>query len=411
MSEPESQHSKSKPSVGIVGGSIAGCATAIALDRAGWSVTVFERSPGELVDRGAGIAVVPDAFDDFIDRGMLDEHTPALSFDHFEQFWRRDDRAPYGYCPAPQPLAFRALNWGELYRYLRDRVPICCYRAGAAVTDIRQDGADGATLTLADASEHRFDLIVCADGYRSHGRRSLFPEVSLEYAGYIGWRGVLPEYALDDIKPLARAMTGVAWHDMLGTFYFVPGSGGKQGPGERLVNWVLYRRVADDELSACLTDRHGHRRFGTVPPGAMRDDQLCELREYADRRLSPYFADICRRSEGSFIQAIYDVTVPSYRRGRICLAGDAGTIARPHAASGVLKAISDAADLGDALACPTDIDAALEGWSAQRVIHALRLHQFARHVASECIDNMPDVGQMDARTYTDWFRAANGMKG
>ena len=42
--------------VAIVGGAIAGCAAAIELGRLGCEVTVFERSPGRLEDRGAGIA-------------------------------------------------------------------------------------------------------------------------------------------------------------------------------------------------------------------------------------------------------------------------------------------------------------------------------------------------------------------
>ena len=41
--------------VGIIGGSIAGCATAALLHRAGHDVTVFERSESDLVSRGAGI--------------------------------------------------------------------------------------------------------------------------------------------------------------------------------------------------------------------------------------------------------------------------------------------------------------------------------------------------------------------
>jgi 2-polyprenyl-6-methoxyphenol hydroxylase-like FAD-dependent oxidoreductase len=42
--------------VGIVGGSIAGCATAALLHRAGHDVTVFERSGSGLVSRGAAAA-------------------------------------------------------------------------------------------------------------------------------------------------------------------------------------------------------------------------------------------------------------------------------------------------------------------------------------------------------------------
>ena len=43
--------------VAVIGGSIAGCAAAIALRRAGCEVTVFERSQGALRARGAGIIV------------------------------------------------------------------------------------------------------------------------------------------------------------------------------------------------------------------------------------------------------------------------------------------------------------------------------------------------------------------
>jgi 2-polyprenyl-6-methoxyphenol hydroxylase-like FAD-dependent oxidoreductase len=411
MSESAIPSERRQRTVGIVGGSIAGCATAIALHRAGWTVRVFERSPGTLQDRGAGIAVPPGAIDDFIDRGLLDADTPMLHFDRFEQFWRRDDGPPCGYCPTPQPLAFRTLNWGELYRCLHSRLPAGSYRAGVTVTGITQHGEDGAALALADGSEHGFDLVVCADGYRSLGRRRLFPDVGLEYSGYVGWRGILPESALGDIGPFERAMTGVAWHDTLGTFYFVPGSEGALAPGTRWVNWVLYRQVASEELEGYMTDRSGRACFGTLPPDGMSPSRVGELNDFAGQRLPPFFAQICRRSEGSFIQAIYDTRVPAYRRGRICLAGDAGTLSRPQAASGALKAMSDAADLADALNDGGDIDTALEAWSEKRTAHALKLHQFGRHIAHECIDNMPDLSAMDVTDYTAWFRTVNGLSG
>src|SRR5579859_858124 len=42
--------------VKVVGGSIATCTVAIELHHAGWDVSVFERSRGALVGRGAGLA-------------------------------------------------------------------------------------------------------------------------------------------------------------------------------------------------------------------------------------------------------------------------------------------------------------------------------------------------------------------
>ena len=55
--------------VGIVGGSIAGCAAATALARLGCHVEVFERSSGELRDRGSGIAIPLALRDELVTAG------------------------------------------------------------------------------------------------------------------------------------------------------------------------------------------------------------------------------------------------------------------------------------------------------------------------------------------------------
>ena len=59
--------------VGIIGGSIAGCATAALLHRAGHDVTVFERSESDLVSRGAGIVTATAAWQDMVAHGLIDE--------------------------------------------------------------------------------------------------------------------------------------------------------------------------------------------------------------------------------------------------------------------------------------------------------------------------------------------------
>src|SRR5262245_65074617 len=71
--------------VAIVGGSLAGCAAAIALRRAGCAVTVYERSRGKLEDRGAGIgmplALLHTLIErDFVDAGMAHFHITKAPF-------------------------------------------------------------------------------------------------------------------------------------------------------------------------------------------------------------------------------------------------------------------------------------------------------------------------------------------
>ena len=58
--------------VAIVGGSIAGCAAAIALRRAGCAATVYERSRGKLEDRGAGIGMPLALLRILIERNFVD---------------------------------------------------------------------------------------------------------------------------------------------------------------------------------------------------------------------------------------------------------------------------------------------------------------------------------------------------
>jgi 2-polyprenyl-6-methoxyphenol hydroxylase-like FAD-dependent oxidoreductase len=107
--------------VGIVGGSITGCATAIALVSAGHRVEVFERSRGHLRDHGAGIGTPPSVIAAFHARGMIDAAMPVL------HAWRaahvgRAGEARLGRAGWVAPLSIDLLTWGDLHRSLRERV-------------------------------------------------------------------------------------------------------------------------------------------------------------------------------------------------------------------------------------------------------------------------------------------------
>src|SRR5438093_13768597 len=53
-------HRRAKRRALIIGGSMSGLFSAAFLRRIGWDVDVFERSPVELVGRGAGITTHPE---------------------------------------------------------------------------------------------------------------------------------------------------------------------------------------------------------------------------------------------------------------------------------------------------------------------------------------------------------------
>src|SRR5215216_4851271 len=175
--------------VGIVGGSIAGCAMATELARIGCEVTVLERSGEELKDRGAGIGVPPSIFEMLVARDLIDADIPGFRIESVQRLCRTPEQAQYGYLAWSQPGDTIALNLGNLYRNLRHRVPDGAYRTRHQVAAIRQPDDDTAVAEL-------------ADGYRSLGRQTLFPAPGVEYAGYVLWRGMLPGRKLLDTKPL-----------------------------------------------------------------------------------------------------------------------------------------------------------------------------------------------------------------
>ena len=105
----------------------------------------------------------------------------------------------------------------------------------------------------------------------------------------------------------------------------------------------MYLPVADEALADFLTDNAGHRREGSLSPGAMPLATERALKDKAKERLPDYYLEIVERSRDTSAYAIYDCKVPAYRKARICLVGDAGAYARPHSGAGALKGMSDCA--------------------------------------------------------------------
>ena len=389
--------------VGIVGGSIAGCTVAIELSRLGCDVTLFERTGDELKDRGAGIGVPTAVFDTLVRRDLVDPNTPYFAGRGFTRLWRTPEEPRYGYLAWDQPADLALLNWGVLYRNLRKRVPNSIYRAEHRAVGLRAVAKDSVDVELADGTERPFDLVVCADGYTSLGRRLLFPGVGIEYAGYVLWRGILSESAMEDAAPLQSGVHSPGYPGGHGIFYFVPGSDGSIASGTRVVNWGMYVPVPQTTLSKFFTDNEGRVHEGSLPPGGMPLSTETELKQQANERLPSYYREIVERSQNTFAYAIYDCHVPAYRKGRICLAGDAGAFARPHTAAGALKSINDAIALAEALKQQDSLETALSVWDAARTETNNKLVTYGNQLGRALVKEIPDWSTMDAASMRKWF--------
>ena len=389
--------------VGIVGGSIAGCTTAIELFRLGCAVTLFERTGEELKDRGAGIGVPPSAMETFIKRDLVDADTPYFSGHAFTRLWRTEQAQRYGYLAWDQPVNLALLNWGGLYRNLRKRVPDQVYRTGQRVVALHEEPNGTVCVELADGARLEFDLVVCADGYTSLGRRMLFPDVGITYAGYVLWRGLLLEQELAESGPLETGVHCPGYPGGHGIFYFVPGLDGAVVPGKRLVNWGMYVSIAEPELADFLTDKDGRAHEGSLSPGGMPLATESALKRQARKDVPDYYAEIVGKSENTYAYAIYDCQVPGYRKGGICLVGDAGAYARPHTAAGALKGINDAVALGEALKTHSSLEEALTDWDKTRTDTNNNLVRFGNQLGRALVLEIPDWSHMDAASMEKWF--------
>jgi 2-polyprenyl-6-methoxyphenol hydroxylase-like FAD-dependent oxidoreductase len=391
--------------VGIVGGSIAGCAAAILLSRAGYAVSVFERSRGELVDRGAGIATPVATFSSLIAQDLLDVTFPYVHRPDQPFITRAAADDWLGHAPWSRPHDEAAMHWGALYRNLRRRVPDAVYHQGWTVTNAQMANDTAVVLHFADGQRQEFDLVLFADGYQSLGRRLLFPDVAVQYRGYVAWRGLLDEHLLADSAPLEGAAPRVSYKGMIGHLipYFVPGRGGSTIRGERLVNWAAYLLVPLDALPQFLTDRDGRQHTHSLPPGVMRPEQEDRLKQLLQTQLPGYYAAIVTATRNTFVQAIYTVAVPAYHRGRIGLIGDAGAVATPITGSGVFKGMRNAIDLVAALGAAADVDTALAAWDAGQTEMGAHYTRLSAQMEEALIWATPDFSTMDAAETEAWW--------
>jgi 2-polyprenyl-6-methoxyphenol hydroxylase-like FAD-dependent oxidoreductase len=360
----------------IIGGSMSGLLAAIMLERRGWQVDVFERVESELAGRGAGIVAQPGLIARLTALG-LDVRDLGVAITARKILDGEGRVIVAGTCP--QELT----AWERVYRLLRDAFPADRYHRGRALTALAQH--EGSVVAhFSDGGTAAANVLVGADGLRSTVRQHCLPAVAPLYAGYVAWRGLVPEGALPPTihRDLFAAMTFCLppGEQFLG--YPIAGPDDDLRPGRRRYNIVWYRPAEEgSELAWLLTDESGIHHSISIPPPLIRRDAVAAMRAAAERLLAPQLRDIVRLIDEPLLQPIYDLASPRLACGRIALIGDAAFVARPHVGAGVSKAADDAAALAAALD-GDDVEGALRRFEAERLPENNRIIERARHLGA-----------------------------
>lgn len=182
--------------IGIAGAGVGGMAAAIALQKQGHDVTIFERARafGRI---GADVNLTPNAVHalDGLGVGEVLRRTAARPEYRISRTWdsgAETSRLPmstaaqerYG---APQLTIHRA----DLLAALENTLAPGTIRFATPVEGAMPYG-DGAAAILGDGTRFEADLLIGADGIHSAVRRALFGEDHPRFTGLVSYRAVFP---------------------------------------------------------------------------------------------------------------------------------------------------------------------------------------------------------------------------
>jgi salicylate hydroxylase len=317
----------------IIGGGMGGMTTALALQRKGFKVRVFERSP-VFSEVGAGITVGPSATMALESLGLGDalrkrSDPPRLGgilhYKTNEPLYTTTDRMAAPHLPENQ---YNLIHRADLHEVLLSAV--LANDADTVTLDhdcvaIAQDG-EGVTATFGNGRRVRGDFLIGCDGLRSRVRPNLFEEQESRFTGQVAFRCLVPYERAEPYLGDCSTAVYVGPNRMFVRYLI------RQGTVLNCVSFVKTDAWTDESWSAPATKAEllglfegWHDSFRGVIEGAL-DNTL-------------------------FKWALHDrAPLPEWSKGRVTLLGDSAHPMLPFLGLGAAMAIEDAIVLARACA-------------------------------------------------------------
>lgn len=178
--------------ISIVGGGISGLCTAIALQRKGIHVNVYEKEK-TVHEHDTGIILSGNAIRAFYIMGLgpelrangLDSDGCLLKSDSGKIIAEFDYHAP-SHIPN-----YLFIHRSELQRILTDALLPGSLHFDKHMIDFKHDNT--ISLFFKDGTSVESDYLISCDGAGSQIRKKLFPNSALTYTGFSCWRGIIEE--------------------------------------------------------------------------------------------------------------------------------------------------------------------------------------------------------------------------
>ncbi|HUK61264.1 MAG TPA: FAD-dependent monooxygenase [Stellaceae bacterium] len=345
-------------SIVILGGGLAGLATAHALDTFGFETEIFEAAPA-LGEIGAGINTSPQAVKALRAIGLGDK-IAAIGNTSQGTFTRN--------MQTGEPLEFTdrwaaAARYGAPYYTFHRADLMDALASGIDPARIHLDhrlvGIDeqpsGIVLQFANGAEREADYVIAADGINSVVRRALYGDDNPTYTGQMVWRSLLK--GSDVPREIMEPSGHIQW----------------LGPGCHLLAYYLRGTEVINIVTQEDTDKWVEEGWST--PGD--PDEMRRSFPNPEPRLEKVLSIVTRCSKwGLFTRPLTE----NWGRGRIQLIGDAAHAMLPNAGQGACMAFEDAYTLARWLDAERgDPEAAFAGFRRIRIprVHGVQRLSFA----------------------------------
>ena len=336
----------SSASVAIVGGGIGGLSAAIALQRLGHRVTVYEQA-AQFMRVGADVNLTPNAVRALDGLGVGDglRRTGARPSYRISRDWDtglETSRLPMGDTAetvygAPQLTIHRA----DLLSVLAQALAADSMRFSKRLSSLTQD-TEGVDLRFEDGSTARHSVVIGADGIHSRVRAALFGPEQPRFTGVVSYRAVVPT---DRVRQVPEIEAFTKWWG--------------PNPQSQIVTFPL--SLGQETFVFATTGQSDWTEESWTCPGDVEELRQVYRDYHPDARALLQACDSVMKS------ALYERDpLPQWSVGRVSLMGDACHPMLPFMAQGAGMAIEDAVVLARALEQDADVASALRRYESAR---------------------------------------------
>lgn len=340
--------------IAIIGAGPGGLATALRLEQKGFKPTLYEAAP-ELNPLGVGIDIKVYGTKEVTEMGLLEEFQKisveakdsTFYTGYGQEIFTERCGKHIGY-DHEQRFVHRGTFQFMLLDAVKERLGVDAIKLGKRFEKFDQDDS-GVTITFADGTTARHDVLIGVDGIHSGVKHQLHPTADrTHYSGITMYRGVTV------MPPYANGGTILHIGDPIrqGSLIVYPIANDEGPNGEQLINWVCEQKGRPKSAEDWSVQ---------VGPEDIQDVFTDVDLDFLDVN------EMIKNAREIYVYPLIDSDpLDQWSFGRVTLAGDAAHAMYPRGGNGVCQALVDARVIAEKLAEISDPVEAFKAYEGER---------------------------------------------